>query len=70
LPGVAWVSSPYEAARDKDAVLILTAWQEYKDLDLNRLKACMSNPLVVDGRNLFKFEDMQAQNIYYVGIGI
>jgi hypothetical protein len=30
----------------------------------------MSNPLVVDGRNLFKFEDMQAQNIYYVGIGI
>lgn len=70
LPGVKWVASPYEAARDKDAVLILTAWQEYRALDLTKLRAAMTNPLIVDGRNMFSIDDMRAQNINYVGVGI
>ena len=70
LPGVEWVTSPYDAAKGKDAVLILTAWQEYRNLDLNKLKGLMCNPLIVDGRNLFNAEDLRAQKINYRGIGI
>ena len=70
LPGVEWVSCPYEAARDKDAVLILTAWQEYRELDIQKLKASMRNPLIVDGRNLFNVKDMEALKIKYLGVGI
>jgi UDPglucose 6-dehydrogenase len=70
LHDVEWVSSPYDAARDKDAILILTAWQEYRDLDLIKLKAVMKNPLIVDGRNIFNVEDMQAKDFKYLGVGI
>lgn len=70
LPGVEWVSSPYEACERKDAVLILTAWQEYRELDLRKLAASMRNPFIVDGRNLFKSKDMEALKINYLGVGI
>jgi len=70
LPGVEWVSSPYEAAGGKDAILILTEWQEYKELDFKKLKALMLNPLIVDGRNLFNAKDMERLKINYLGVGI
>lgn len=70
LPGVEWVSTPYEAAEGKDAILILTAWREYRELDLCKLGKAMRNPLVVDGRNIFNIDDMKAQNINYLGVGI
>ncbi len=70
LPGVEWLSCPYEAAKGKDAVLILTAWQEYRELNLQKLKASMRNPLIVDGRNLFNVKDMEALKIKYLGVGI
>lgn len=70
LPGVKWVASPYEAAKDKDAILILTAWQEYRKLDLTKIRAAMANPLIVDGRNMFSIDDMNMQGINYIGVGI
>lgn len=70
LPGVEWMSSPYEAAKGKDAVLILTAWKEYKELDIERLKQSLNNPLIVDGRNLYNAEEMRMQGINYIGVGI
>lgn len=70
LDGVVWVTSPYEAAKGKDAVLILTAWKEYKELDIERLKQSLNNPLIVDGRNLFDIEEMRKQGIKYIGVGI
>lgn len=70
LPGVKWVSSPYEAAEGKDAIVILTAWQEYRELDLEKIKQVMANPLIVDGRNMFNVKDMQDKKINYMGMGI
>lgn len=70
LPDLRWASSPYEAAEGKDALLILTAWPEYRDLDPAKLKSCLANPLVVDGRNLFEPAAMAAQGIDYLGVGI
>ncbi|ACB85156.1 UDP-glucose dehydrogenase family protein [Natranaerobius thermophilus] len=68
--GVEWISSPYRAAKDKDAVLLQTAWQEYENLDYKKLCAEMKKPLVVDGRNLFNREEMESHGIVYVGVGI
>ncbi|MGE5578209.1 MAG: UDP-glucose dehydrogenase family protein [Syntrophothermus sp.] len=70
LSGVIWASSPYEAADGKDAVLILTAWPEYREIALQKMKARMSKPVVVDGRNLFDPQEMQALGIDYQGVGI
>lgn len=70
LPQVEWASTPYEAAQGKEAVLILTAWPQYRELDFRRLKAALVYPLIIDGRNLFNRRDMQELKINYLGIGI
>ncbi len=70
LPRLLWASSPYAAAERKNALLILTACPEYRDLDLKRLKNVMSNPLIFDGRNLFNNGEMKKLGFEYIGIGI
>ena len=49
-----YCEDPYEAVRDADAVLILTGWPEYRDLDWQRIKELMAAPNLVDGRNLLE----------------
>lgn len=70
LPSLQWAASPYEAAERKDALLILTACPEYRELDLERLKNSMANPLIFDGRNLFDSREMKELGFEYIGIGI
>ena len=69
-PEVRWATSPYKAAEGQDALLILTAWPEYRKLDLQRLREALVYPLIVDGRNMFDAQEMQALNIKYLGVGI
>src|SRR5438045_7925754 len=52
--------SAYDAARDADALLILTEWEEFAALDLKRLRAELKYPIVIDGRNLYDPEIMAA----------
>ena len=66
---IRFASSPYEAAEDCDALLILTEWQEFAELELTRLKAVLRYPIVIDGRNLFRPEDMLAAGFQYVSVG-
>jgi UDPglucose 6-dehydrogenase len=70
LPGLVWAPSPYEAAKGKDGLLLLTAWPEYRELDLEKLKSCMAVPVFIDGRNLFEPETMRAIKFNYSGLGI
>jgi len=49
----------YEAAKDADAVLILTDWKEFAEIDLTRLNQAVRFPIVIDGRNLYKPKQMQ-----------
>ena len=51
-PQVEFCSDPYSVARDADALLILTEWPEFRELDWPRVSDAMSRPLVLDGRNL------------------
>ena len=59
----------YEAAKDADAVLILTDWKEFGAIDLVRLNQQVRFPIVIDGRNLYKSEQMQAHGFTYVSVG-
>jgi UDPglucose 6-dehydrogenase len=64
-----FVNTPYEAARDADALLILTEWEEFAALDLDRLAKEMKYPIVIDGRNLYHPEDMAAAGFTYYSVG-
>jgi UDPglucose 6-dehydrogenase len=59
----------YDAALDADALLILTDWEEFANLDLGRLQENMKYPIVVDGRNLYKPETMSAAGFMYYSVG-
>ena len=66
---VEYANSPYEAASEADAVLILTEWEEFATLDLTRLHAAVKYPIVIDGRNLYDPGVMTARGFTYYSIG-
>ena len=51
---LSYAADIYEAAKDADAVLILTDWKEFAEIDLARLNQAVRFPIVIDGRNLYK----------------
>jgi UDPglucose 6-dehydrogenase len=59
----------YEAAKDVDAVLILTDWKEFASIDLVRLNQAVRFPIVIDGRNLYKPQEMVDHGFTYVSMG-
>ncbi len=67
--GVEFTSSPYDAAHDADALLILTEWEEFASLDLVRLRHELKYPIVIDGRNLYDPEVMANQGFTYYSVG-
>jgi nucleotide sugar dehydrogenase len=66
---ITFVNSSYEAARGADALLILTEWEEFANLDLKRLREELRYPIVIDGRNLYVPEVMAAQGFTYYSVG-
>jgi UDPglucose 6-dehydrogenase len=66
---IEFVNDPYEAARDADALLILTEWEEFAALDLDRLHKLLKYPIVIDGRNLYDPEAMAARGFTYYSVG-
>jgi UDPglucose 6-dehydrogenase len=69
LPGVDFAADPAAALDQADALLIVTEWREYRELDLGRLGLRMRAPLIFDGRNQFDPETMAAQGLVYRSIG-
>jgi UDPglucose 6-dehydrogenase len=59
----------YEAAKDADAVLILTDWKEFGEIDLTRLNQAIRFPIVIDGRNLYKPKEMLDHGFTYLSVG-
>jgi UDPglucose 6-dehydrogenase len=69
LDGAAWCESAYGAMDGADAVVILTEWNEFRALDLERVKTLLKSPLIVDLRNIYNPSDMSALGFYYVSVG-
>lgn len=69
LPGVEWQTGAYAAIEDADVVAILTEWNEFRALQLAKMKAAMKTPVLVDLRNIYKPAEMAAAGFYYYSVG-
>ncbi len=69
LPGVNWQSDAYAAAKDADALVIITEWNEFRALDLARIAALMKRPLLVDLRNIYTLDEIARTPLTYYSIG-
>jgi len=68
-PDIDYKENPYDTLGDANALLILTEWEEFKNLDLERVKNLMKTPIIVDGRNIFEPDEMEKLGFIYRGIG-
>ncbi len=67
--GIEYSNNAYEAAKEADALLILTEWEEFASLDLRRLREALKYPIIIDGRNLYEPAAMAAQGFAYYSVG-
>ena len=66
---VKWYGNVLDAMKNADLLVIHTEWNEYRGLDLLKVKKELKNPIILDLRNIFNLEDMKKSNIKYYGIG-
>ena len=69
LKDIQFAKNAYEAAQDADALVIVTEWDQFRALDLERIKAALKSNVVVDLRNIYSPEDMAAKGFAYTSIG-
>ena len=69
LPGVNFKDDPYAVAQGADVLVIITEWDQFRALDLDRIKTLMNKPVLVDLRNIYKPADMKARGFAYTSIG-
>jgi len=69
LAEVDFKDDPYAAAEGADVLVIITEWDQFRALDLERVKQLMREPLVVDLRNIYRAAEMTAHGFRYVSVG-
>ncbi len=68
-PEIKLAEDPYDLAQGCDAVVVVTDWNEFKHLDMGRIKTLMRQPVIVDGRNIYEPHQMKALGFVYRGVG-
>jgi UDPglucose 6-dehydrogenase len=69
LPAVEYMVDAYDLAAGADAIVIVTEWNEFRHLDMSRIKQLMRRPVIVDGRNIYDPATMKGLGFTYRGIG-
>ena len=69
LSNVNWVTDPYDATQGADAVVVITEWNEYRTLDMERIANDMKVKRLIDMRNIYKLDQMRELGFHYVSIG-
>ncbi len=69
LPEVEYARDPYALAHGADALVVITEWNEFRQLDLKRLKTLMRTPVIIDGRNIYDPATVRDIGFTYQGIG-
>ena len=69
LTGIDYADSAYKAVEGADALVIITEWDQFRALDMSRIKAAMTGNVVVDLRNIYSPEDMHRRGFAYTSIG-
>jgi UDPglucose 6-dehydrogenase len=67
--GVKFCRDAYEAARSSDCLIIITEWNEFKELDFKKLKKYLRQPLIIDGRNIYRPGVLRQLGFKYISIG-
>lgn len=66
---VRFCKDAYQAAKDSDCLLIVTEWNEFKEIDFKKIKKIMRQPVLIDGRNIYDPKEMKRLGFKYIGIG-
>lgn len=69
LPTVTYCATAYDVAKEADALLIVTEWNEFKQLAFDRIKQYMRRPIILDGRNIYDPVEMRVKGFIYRGVG-
>ena len=69
LPDVALFEDPYETIRDCDALVVVTEWNEFRNLDMRAVRILLRKPILIDGRNVYNPREMQEMGFTYRGVG-
>jgi len=69
LKNINYVNDPYEAIEGKDALVIITEWDQFRALDLKRVKQALNKPVIIDLRNMYDPHEMAALGFSYTSIG-
>ena len=69
LPAVTMMDNPYDMAKDSDALIVITEWNEFKQLDLERIRTLMKAAVIFDGRNIYDPTDVRSLGFSYRGVG-
>lgn len=69
LKNVEFAKDPYSAAKHSDILIVLTEWNEFKELDLQKIKKLMKKPILIDGRNIYNPKMLKEMGFVYRGVG-
>lgn len=69
IKGIEYATDEYDAIKDADVLVIVTEWNQFRSLDLDRVKSLLRSPKIADLRNIYEPSDMKAHGFEYVGVG-
>ncbi len=69
LPDITYASNEYDAIQDADAMVIVTEWNQFRALDMEKVKNSLKTPKIIDLRNIYEPKDMRELGFEYVGVG-
>lgn len=66
---ISYADGPYKAAESADTLVVLTEWNEFKQINLDKIKSTMKTPLIIDGRNVYDPSEMKEKGFTYISVG-
>ena len=69
LPDINYAKDEYDAIKDADALVLITEWNQFRALNMDKVKQLLKTPKIVDLRNIYEPADMREQGFEYVGVG-
>ena len=69
MPYMEMMRDSYSLVEGADAVVVLTPWNEFKQLDMDRVRDLMRQPILLDGRNVYDPQEMRERGFIYRGMG-
>lgn len=69
LKNINYFDNPLDALKGSDCLVISTEWNEFRDIDKNKIKSTLKYPNIVDGRNIWEPDEMKELGFNYIGVG-